>query len=362
MQSSNAYTTLLQRIDEYKKRYFQNQLVKGSLFFIGLLGSGYLFVNTAEFVGRFNSTGREILFFSFLFTVLFGLYRFIIRPLLSLYGLNKPLTNDEAARQIGTYFPEVGDKLLNTLQLQRISSDQSDLLLASLNQRSSQLLINRFATAIHISQNRQFLKYAIPPLALILLILLVNPSFFTQSSTRLVNYNKEFVEEAPFQFIVQNKSLKSFRNEDFQLSVRLTGNVLPEAVYVVSNGTRFKLEQAGEQFSYTFDNLQRNLKFHLEAAGFNSPTYTVALIDRPAVLSFNVKLDYPSYLNKPSERLSNVGNLLIPQEHWFTGNLRLTIQTHFCYDSIRITEPHQRNWLITIHLLSTGDYSEVPIT
>lgn len=313
MQFSNAYVTLLQRIDEYKKRYFQNQLVKGSLFFIALFGVGYLFINTAEFIGRFNSAGRGVLLFGFLFTVIFGLYWFIARPLMSLYGLNKPLSNDEAARQIGAYFPEVGDKLLNTLQLQRITVDQSDLLQASLNQRSNQLLINRFASAIQINKNRQFLKYAVPPLALILLILIVNPSFFAQSSTRLVNYDRDFVEEAPFLFIVQNKSLRSFRNEDFPLSVKLTGNALPQAVYVVTNGTRFKLEQSGEQFSYTFDNLQRDLDFHLEAAGFNSPTYTVALVDRPAVLSFNVKLDYPAYLNKPTEQLSNVGNLLVPQ-------------------------------------------------
>ena len=319
MQSSNAYSTLIQRIDEYKKRYFQNQLVKGSLFFVALFGAGYLFVNTAEFIGRFSSTGRGALFFGFLLTILFGLYQFIIRPLMSLYGLSKPLSNDEAARQIGTYFPEVGDKLLNTLQLQRITSDQSDLLQASLNQRSNQLLINRFSSAIQISRNRQFLKYAIPPLALILLILIVNPAFFSKSSTRLINYNKEFVEEAPFQFVVQNRSLKAFRNEDFPLSVKLTGDALPQAVYVVSNGTRFKLEQSGQQFSYTFDNLQRDLDFHLEAAGFNSPMYSVALIDRPAVLSFNVKLDYPAYLNKPTEQLANVGNLLVPQGtvvHW----------------------------------------------
>ena len=238
---------------------------------------------------------------------------------MGLYGLDKPLTNDDAARQIGTYFQEVGDKLLNTLQLQRISSDQSDLLQASLNQRSNQLLINRFASAIQISRNRQFLKYAIHPLVLILLILLVNPAFFTQSSTRLVNYNEEFVEQAPFRFVVQNKSLKSFRNEDFLLSVKLTGDALPQAVYVVTNGTRFKLERSGEQFSYNFDNLQRDLDFHLEAVGYNSSTYTVTMIDRPAVLSFNVKLDYPAYLNKPSEQLSNVGNLLVPQGtavHW----------------------------------------------
>ncbi|RZM01790.1 MAG: ATPase, partial [Pedobacter sp.] len=46
---------------------------------------------------------------------------------------------------------------------------------------------------------------------------------------------------------------------------------------------------------------------------YNSPTYKVSLLDRPSVLSFNVKLDYPGYLNKPSEQLSNVGNLLVPQ-------------------------------------------------
>ena len=313
MQSSTAYATLLQRIDEYKKRYFQNQLVKGSLFFIALFGTGYLFINTAEFIGRFNSIGRGALFFGFLLTIMVGLFMLVVRPLMSLYGLNKPLSNDEAARQIGTFFPEVGDKLLNTLQLQRISSAQSDLLQASLNQRSQQLLINRFATAIQISRNRQFLKYAIPPLALILFILILNPGFFTKSSTRLVNYNKEFVDEAPFQFVVQNKALKAFRNEDFPLAVKLTGDALPQAVYVVANGTRFKLEQSGDKFTYNFDNLQRDLTFYLEASGYHSSEYNVSLLDRPAVLSFNVKLSYPAYLNKPAEQLSNVGNLLVPQ-------------------------------------------------
>lgn len=313
MQSSQSYSALLQRIDEYKRRYFQNQLVKGSLFFVALLGSLYLLINTAEFIGRFSSAGRGILFFSFLIAVLAGLYLLIIRPLLGLYGLNRPLSNDEAARQIGAFFPEIGDKLLNTLQLQRISVDQSDLLQASLNQRSQQLLINRFANAIQLSKNREFLKYAIPPLALILVILLFNPSFFTKSSTRIVNYNKEFAEEAPFQFVVQNKSMKAFRNEDFPLTVKLTGDAVPQAVYVVTNGTRFKLDQAGDQFSYTFDNLQRDVDFHLEAAGYSSDSYKIALLDRPSVLSFNVKLDYPDYLNKPTEQLSNVGNLLVPQ-------------------------------------------------
>ncbi len=66
-------------------------------------------------------------------------------------------------------------------------------------------------------------------------------------------------------------------------------------------------------YTYNFDNVQRDLDFYLEASGFNSTKYTVALLDRPSVLSFNVKLNYPAYLNKSDEQLSNVGNLLVPQ-------------------------------------------------
>lgn len=315
-----SYDTLLQRIEEYKKRYFQNQLVKGLLFFVALAGSLYLLINTAEFVGRFGSSGRAVMFFGFLLTILTTLYLFILKPLLGLYGLRKPLSNDEAARQIGTFFPEVGDKLLNTLQLQRLSSAQSDLMQASLQQRSKQLLITRFSNAIQINRNRRFLKFALPPVALIAGILLVNPGFFQASSTRIVNYNRVFAEQAPFQFVVQNKSLKAFRNEDFPLSVRLKGDAIPQDVYLVTNETRFKLEPSNGLFVYTFDNVQRELDFHFEAAGFRSSDYQVSLIDRPAVLNFDVRLVYPAYLNKPAEQLSNVGNLLIPQGTTVTWN------------------------------------------
>ena len=308
-----SYEILLQRIEEYKKRYFLNQFVKGSLFFFAILGTMYLLVNTAEFIGRFSSTGRTILVFSFILTTLASLFFFVVRPLLSLYGLRKSLTDDEAAQQIGQFFPEVGDKLLNTLQLRRISIHESDLLQASLQQRSQQLLINRFANAIQLDKNRQFLKYAIPPLALILFIFLVNPTFFANPSKRLVNYNREFAEEAPFRFIIQNKSLKAFRNEDFPVTVKLEGDALPQSVYLVTNGTRFKLEPSNGLYHYTFDNVQRDLDFHLEASGFNSSEYSISLIDRPAVLNFDVRLTYPAYLNKPAEQLSNVGNLLVPQ-------------------------------------------------
>ncbi len=321
METASSFNTLLLRIEEFKKRYFINQLLKGTLIFLALLLSTYLLINTAEFFGRFSTGVRGALFFGFISLLLGGLFYWVIRPAMSLYGLRKTLSNEEAARQIGQFFPEVGDKLVNTLQLKQLSSQQGDLLQASLQQRSQQLLINRFANAIQLQKNRRFLKYVLPPLAVIALILLIKPDFFTQSSGRLLQYNRDFVEQAPFQFVVANNNLQAFRNEDYKVDVRITGNALPETVYLVAGGTRFKLEKsAAGLYSYTFDNVQRELDFHLEAAGFRSREYDIALIDRPAVLSFDVQLKYPAYLGKPNEQLSNVGNLLIPQGTEVTWN------------------------------------------
>lgn len=314
MRTSESTQKLLARVSEYKRRYYQNQLVKGAIFFVAFALSIYLFANTAEFFGRFSSIIRATLFFGTLLFLAGGLYHWIINPLVHLYGLRRQLSDEEAARQIGQYFPEVGDKLLNTLQLQALTQQQSDLLQASLSQRSSQLLIVRFADAIQLEKNRRFIKYAALPIMVIGFLLLFFPAFLTKSSTRLIRYQEEFAEEAPFRFNVLNKNLRGFRNEDFTLSLKLTGDVLPDNLFLISGGTRFKMEPVSRgQYAYTFDNIQRDITFSFEASGYRSPTYDLEVIDRPGLLSFDVSLVYPSYLNKPAEQLANVGTLVIPE-------------------------------------------------
>ncbi|GAB3322756.1 hypothetical protein GCM10027299_18420 [Larkinella ripae] len=314
MQMQESTQTLLLRIEEYRKKFYVNQIAKGAIFFIAFSLSVYLLMNTAEFFGRFSSPVRSVLFFGSLTVMLLALYYWVVNPLVHLYGLGKSLSNEEAAQQIGRFFPEVGDKLLNTLQLRALSRHQSDLLEASINQRSKQLLIVRFADAIQINQNRRFVKYAVIPAFIIGGLLLLYPAFLTTTSQRIISYDQEFAEEAPFQFMLRNKDLKAFRNEDYTLELQLKGNALPQDVYLVSNNTRFKLNTDGKGlFTYTFDNVQRDIPFRFEAVGFNSPGYELVVLDRPGLLSFDVSLVYPSYLNKPSEQLSNVGNLLVPE-------------------------------------------------
>jgi hypothetical protein len=307
------FANLLQSIDQYRKKYYQNQLFKGSLLAVALLITLYLLINTVEYFGRFNSVVRGILFFSFLGTLALVLFRWVISPILHLSGISKPLSDEEAARHIGKAFPHVGDKLLNTLQLRKVGAGASDLIEASIQQKSGQLLLVRFTEAVNFKETSKYVRYAAYPVAALAMILLLKPSFLSTSSERLLKFNSTF-NHAPFSFVLQNSSLKSFRNEDFTVRVKLEGEALPENVFLVSNGTRFKLNQdAPDLFSYQFKTLQKQVDFHLEAAGFRSDPHRILLIERPSLLSFDVRLDYPSYLGKPSESLSNVGNLTVPE-------------------------------------------------
>ena len=304
---------LLLRIQEYRQKYYQNKLLKGIIFSAALLLTVYLSFTTLEYFGRFSSGVRGTLFFGFLAVLLFSFFQWVIQPLIHLLGLKKPISDEDAALQIGQYFPEVGDKLLNTLQLKNLSGSQSDLIEASIRQKSGQLLIVKFTDAIRFNENKKRIKYAIYPLAAIAVILLFNPSFFTSSSERIIHFRKNYTY-APFSFQLENKNLKAFRNEDFTLKLALKGEALPQDVYLVQNGSRFKLTQEGNQhYSFVFKNIQREVAFSFEAAGFISDDYKINVVERPSLLSFDVNLHYPAYLNKPSEGLSNVGNLSVPE-------------------------------------------------
>ncbi|PWJ55243.1 hypothetical protein CLV98_11411 [Dyadobacter jejuensis] len=325
---------LLGRIQEYRQKYYQNRLLKGLIWSVALLLTAYLFVNTLEYYGRFNSYIRGSLLFGFLGVLAFCIFQWVIQPLIHLWGIKQPLSDEDAALQIGRHFPDIGDKLLNTLQLQHITGTQTDLIEASIRQKSNQLLIVKFSDAIHFNENKKWLKYTLYPLGAIAAILLFNPTFFTTSSDRIIHFQKNFTY-APFTFKIENKELKAFKNEDFDLQLTLEGEALPQAVYILQNGSRFKLNKVDElRYSYQFKNVQRDIPFSLEAAGFTSDDYTLQVLAKPSLLSFDVRLQYPAYLKKPSESLKNVGNLTIPegtQIEWTfntaeTGDLALKLQ------------------------------------
>ncbi len=312
--SNATYPLLLEKLKEYKKKYYRNLLVRGMIISAALILSAFLIINTLEYFGRFDSLIRGALFFVFIALALYAGFHWVIDPALKLLNINKQISNEEAAYQIGRYFKDVNDKLLNAIQLYSLSNSESELIRASIEQKTSQLSVVSFTDAIDLRQNRKYVRYVLPPLLLIFIILFWSPKFFTESSARLLHFNQEYVPVAPFSFVIKNKTLQVFKNEDFTVQLGLEGNTLPEGVYLVSNGRKFKMTSTnGRNYEYTFSKVQKPFDFYFEGSGYNSDPYRVQLISRPNLKLFNANLNYPDYLNRPTEKQENVGNLLVPE-------------------------------------------------
>lgn len=307
---------LLLKLDEFIRKYYKNQLIRGFLYTTGLLVAAFLFLVIAEYFAEFGTTTRTVLFYLFLLASGIVLSRYIIIPLLKLNKLGNVITYDEAAGIIGTHFNTINDKLLNTLQLQRNSGSilSSDLLTASINQKMEELRPVPFASAINLTDNRRYLRFALPPLALLLLIFFIKPGIITDGTERMIYHQTYFEKAAPFKFEVSNKSLEAIQQQDYILELKLNGNEIPSEVFINVDGVEHKMEKTDNlNFTYTFKNVQKNQDFVFNAAGYNSKSYELSVLPKPMLMKFDIQLSYPAYLNKKNETVSNVGDMQLPQ-------------------------------------------------
>jgi hypothetical protein len=325
-QASSDFNSILRQLQRYKRKFYVNQLLRGSIYFGALVLSVYLLFNSIEYTARLNSFGRATLLFLFLLVFAFFLYRWVLAPVLRLAFPARQMSDEEAARRVGGHFPNVQDKLLNMVQLNRADSRaDNSLVLASIAHRTQQLSVVPFPLAINLKKNLRYLRYLALPTAVIAVLLMFIPQFFSEGTTRIVNFNKEYRPEAPFSFDVETGSVTAFKNEDLPVRLRLSGRSLPDKVYLNASGRRFRMLPDSEgMYEHVFQNLQRNTSYHIEAAGFSSPSYDITVVDRPNLKNFSVYLDYPDYLQRKDERIENVGNLQVPEGtevRWQFGTL-----------------------------------------
>ena len=153
-----TFERLLEQIDAFIRKFYKNQMIKGLILFVGVFLLSFLLTTTLEYFGRFNSLTRAVLFFSFLGVNAWILMSYLVVPIMRLYSFGRRIDRYQASEIIGSFFPNVSDRLKNTLQLQdNLQSNKGniELLRASVMQRSESLSVVPFSSAIDIRENRK---------------------------------------------------------------------------------------------------------------------------------------------------------------------------------------------------------------
>ncbi len=317
------YQQLIARLDAFIRKYYTNQLVRGSIVFLISLLLFLLTVSVGEYYLYFPVWLKVTLLLFFCTAGVVALIVWVVLPLVKMNRLGKVISHEQAATIIGIHFPEVSDKLLNILQLKNDTTTQAsqDLIEASIDQKAAQISVVPINTAIDISKNKKLLPYLLPLLLIGLFIMIAAPSVFRDASERLLQPTKKFVKPAPFSFIIKSEPLQVVRNTDYYLQVTIEGEVRPEMLFIDVDGERIPMSQDKGAFSYVFRNVSANVDFNFYAGGFYSEIYELKVVQKPVLKSIAIRLNYPSYTGKQDEVRNSLGDMNVPEGTKVTWNI-----------------------------------------
>lgn len=315
--SKRGSNALIEKIERFISKYYKDQLLRGAIYSVALLLVAYLSVILLEHFGQFGVGMRTALFWTFLVLALGVLVKFVAIPLFHLLRLGKTLSQEEASKLIGQHFDGVRDKLTNTLQLTAMREEaealERELIDASLNARSKDLEQIQFTEAIDLGGNRRYLKYALPPLLVVLVIIFAAPSLLTESTGRLLEHRTLFIPKAPFEFEILNEELVVPELGDFTLKVKMSGDAVPEHIYLDIDGMRVRAtRKSNTEHEYVFRKVSGNKEFLLEADGFVNGPYALNTLPCPSLTNFEVRFAFPKYLGMKDKGVQNIGDMVIP--------------------------------------------------
>ena len=177
------------------------------------------------------------------------------------------MTQVESASLIGNMFPDISDRLLNTIQLinqSNIANENLDLLTASIAQKTAQLQLFNFSAGIDLSLNKKYAKYALPSLLTLLLLLIFIPAILTQGTYRIIQFNQVFL---PFKFELDAGKSTYEEGSDVPIQVTLNGERIPDKVYLVSDQGKFLMQRAlKNRYDFTLKKVKTSglLKWKME--------------------------------------------------------------------------------------------------
>ncbi len=313
---SVQFELLKQKLDEFIRKFYLNRLLQGFLLTLGGLVGVFVLAAIIEYFGHLGSFSRAFLFYGYMLFAIVILVKYVMIPLLKWFHIGKTISYEKASTLIGNHFPEIKDKLLNTLQLQQQANvSDNELLLASIEQRIKNLNPFSFSSAIDIKTSfKKFSGYAFIPIVILGIILIFQSSMITKSTERILSYNKQFAREAPFQFELQNKNLNVLRNSDITITIKTKGKNLPAQVFINLDNHLIKMESNGKnEFSYEMQNLTISHQFYFTDGDYTSNSYELNVLPNPILMNFKINLTYPIYTGKPKETINNTGDLTIPK-------------------------------------------------
>jgi hypothetical protein len=327
-ESSSILTMLLHRIHLVRNRQNRVDLLSNTLVFC----TGVLILATILFLAEalfdFSKIARTIIVILSTLALMCAGSWMLVRPFLRLIGALPSIREDETARHVGTFFPSIKDRLLNTLQLAKeidsaskfYSTELIDETFKDFTKEIQPLDFTQSVTTIHLPKQYRWLILSVVCTTLLFLIF---PDSISHSTYRLIHFTREFTPPPKYQIELSPGNKEIIKGENVDVRAKVT-SFLPVFTPHSTELTIVRQQEGQENFdelkvksdssgvfSTTFQAVRTTTKYFAQYANTESDRYTLTVLDRPLIRSFRVRLDYPAYTKIPPKLMDEfVGDVM----------------------------------------------------
>ena len=311
-----ANIALISKIERFIRKFYLNRLIQGALIGLIVMIALFLIINGIEYFSWLPQKGRLVLLLLFILGTVFVLVFYFAIPIVNLIRFRKKMTDEQASVIIGKFFPEISDKLLNTIQLSNELSQNTDnqLLIATIEQRTENLKPINFSDAVNLKENYKYLKIFGLAFVVLSVTLIFLPDFSKKPVERIINYSQEYMKPLPFDVELSATNLEATQGKDVEFSIHVTGEHIPNAFYIKSNtGIRMMNRLNINDFRFVFKNVYQNEEFFVEGGDYRSQMINLTVRPNPTMLYYEARLTFPTYIHRKNENLSGKTRIIVPQ-------------------------------------------------
>ena len=314
--SNMSNSALISKIERFIRKFYLNRLIQGALIGLVLIIALFLIINGIEYFSWLPQKGRLILLLLFILGTLFVTIFYFAIPVVNLIRFRKKMSDEQAAVIIGKFFPEISDKLLNTIQLSNEYSQNADneLLAATIEQRTEHLKPINFSDAVNLKENYKYLKIFGLAFVILSVTLIFIPDFSKKPTQRIINYSQDFEKPLPFSVELSATNLEASQGKDVEFRIHVTGERIPDAFYIKSNtGIRMMNRLNTNDFRFIFKNVYQNEEFFVEGGDYRSQMINIIVRPNPTMLYYEAKLTFPKYIHRKNETINGKTRIIVPQ-------------------------------------------------
>ncbi|MCS7054270.1 MAG: hypothetical protein NZM09_11145 [Ignavibacterium sp.] len=312
------YQKIIKKLDSFLNREYIHKSLSGfadafTLSFLLLFSFIVL-----EFLFNYSSSVRTAFISIWIaFTFYLLLMNFLI-PLAKAFNIISSRDYFETAKRTGSYFPEIRDELVNSLQL---VTDKNVLNLYSLSlieeafKRTYQKVEKLdFDSLVDFKSLRKKILNQSYIIISLLILLIINNGLLA-AANRLYNFNKDFIPPQEFYFEVSPGDIQVPKGNNVNIQIRVIGKKPSEIFLMIKENeeTEFRKIKLQEDslgnFKYNIQSVIKSFSYFAFANEIESKIYNIEVTDYPLIKTLNLKITAPSYSKiLPSEQFDN-GNI-----------------------------------------------------